>query len=165
MLLLSLTILLCDNIFATFCVKNLSCCFALEKQRTEILKDSYTMEVADEVLDYITNLPDYLLDISEVVLLPTAIREDNQVVNDSNSNNCNNDNTNTKYNNHATLLNDSGCSNVHTNVSDYGVENEKTIKVTDKMFSANISVKAMRGRPLSKPSTLELVTKRRKVRP
>ena len=109
----------------------------------------FDMEVVDELLHYIPEIPeDKYLEISQFVLLPSDNLEASQYVMESNNNNELEKSENSEGNSYPSSVN--MCYD----------EKEKDAGETP----AAQPYKAKRGRPPSKPPTREVVRKRRKVR-
>jgi hypothetical protein len=106
------------------------------------------MEVVDELLDYIPEFPeDNYLEISQFVLLPSDNVEASQYVRESNNNN------------ELEKSENSEGKSCPSRVDMCSSNKEKDAEENP----APQSYKAKRGRPPSKPPTMEVVRKRRKV--
>jgi hypothetical protein len=112
-------------------------------------KDMLDMEVIDELLHYIPEIPeDNYLEISQFVLLPSETLEASEYVRESNNNREFEKSENSEENSYPSSVNI--CSG----------NKEKDEEETPPPQTC----KAKRGRPPSKPPTREVVRKRRKVR-
>ena len=118
------------------------------------------MEIADELFDYIPDVPeDNFLEISQFILLPSVDGEESHFVTDTN-NNDEVDENNYRNNSQETIFNSSV--SFCTDSNSEKMVDDKSMEAIDYDFPAH-SVKAKRGRPPSKPPTKEVVRKRRKV--
>ena len=119
------------------------------------------MEVADELFDYIPDVPeDNFLEISQFILLPSVDGEEPHFVTDTNNNNDEVDENNYRNNSQETIFN--GSVSFGTDSNSEKMVDDKSMEGTDFNSPAH-SVKAKRGRPPSKPPTKEVVRKRRKA--
>ena len=121
----------------------------------------------EDLFDYIPDVPDDFLEISQFVLLPVEDEENSLVINNINSDN-NNISTNNTHNNNYTNFKSNTHKNYDKNSSELCLSSDKNIPDQRKLedqFTAEytVMVKAKRGRPPSKPPTKEVVRKRRKV--
>ena len=121
----------------------------------------------EDLFDYIPDVPDDFLEISQFVLLPVEDEENSLVINNINSDN-NNISTNNTHNNNYTNFKCNTHTNYNKNSSELCLLSDNNIpghrKLEDPFPKQNTEmVKAKRGRPPSKPPTKKVIRKRRKV--